>query len=102
MKKYKACCGTRCLVHGCKINENGGCYCACRASDHIGTLKSIKSGHTLTCGRGTIYYPNEESAKEHISRMNENDRMAYEKLIEEIDGKIKEAEEYLEKFEDKI
>lgn len=45
----------RCLVLGCEIKEQGGCYCCCRLIDHINGLKRTIEGYTL--GNGCCYFP---------------------------------------------
>lgn len=88
--KYKACCGMRCLVAGCEINENGGCYCACRLSDRISLLEGVIKGKTLH--RGCVYYPSIEARNENYNRLSD------ERKKEEDDFMTIEAPQLLEKW----
>lgn len=72
--KYNPCCDKRCLVHGCQIREEGGCYCLCRLMDHLSQIKSASLGHTIYQGGGIIFYPDIEEAKSHLDRLSEEDK----------------------------
>jgi|SRR5271170_2361104 len=93
-QKYKACCGRRCLVLGCKINENGGCFCACRSNDSIQTLKRAIDGSMIY--RGSIYYADPNERQKHL------DRMTPEQRAREDHFRLIEAPELLKKYEEKF
>ncbi len=55
--KYKKCCDRICLVRGCNIRENGGCYCVCRLHDAIKQQERVISGNVYWLNGGVIYEP---------------------------------------------
>lgn len=93
--KYKPCCYIRCLVHGCKVKEEGGCYCLCRMFDHISSLESIQKGNIILDGIVSIYYPDKEKAKKHFDRLSDEDKKR------NLDA-ISSAQENIEKIKEKI
>jgi len=92
--KYKPCCSRRCCVAGCPINEQGGCYCACRIMDGIKMAKSVIEGHSV--GKGCIYYSQLEDAKNHVARLTP------EKRAEEDHFREVTAPEILKNLEEKL
>ncbi|CAB4126580.1 hypothetical protein UFOVP80_38 [uncultured Caudovirales phage] len=98
--KYKPCCDRRCLVAGCEINENGGCYCACRIADALHELQSILKGHTIVSNGAMVYIPDPVKRDEFIEKMNDQEKEKYYKyrlfdvpnLIEFYEKKLKEYE----------
>ena len=81
--KYKPCCGRKCLNGYCEIRDNGGCYCACRLSDYINTLKKLIDGTQV---HANMYFPDPIATQQF-----------YEKNKEECDRHISKAPIELEK-----
>lgn len=97
--EYKPCCDRRCLVHGCKIREKGGCICLCSLFDHMSSLESMEKGNTILYGIGNIYYADIEKAKELFDRLSEDEkkrnlhaRLNAKENIDKIKEKIKTYE----------
>ncbi len=53
--KYKPCCNTVCMVHGCESREQGACYCCCRLLDHIDNMHQIINGKAFFKGECIVY-----------------------------------------------
>ncbi len=96
MKKYKPCYERRCLVYGCKSQEQGACYCICRLIDRIGTLQDIIDGSMIKDGAACIYIPDEQRRRVHIEKMTNERRKEYE------DFRLNEAPELLKKHQEKL
>ena len=94
--KYKACCERRCLLAGCEIELNGGCYCACRISDKISSLESIIQGRTIYNNGACVYISDSYSRDLHIKNMTKETKDAYLRF------KNEEAQLILEKMKIKM
>jgi len=97
--KYKACCERRCLIHKCKIRDQGGCYCVCRLSDAISQIQSVIDGKTIRYEMGFVYIPDDDLRQKDIDRMTKEQKEYYEtyknschKEIERLKEKLKEYE----------
>jgi hypothetical protein len=80
--KYKPCCGRRCLVHGCKIREAGGCYCVCRLMDSINTFNTVIEGRSLH--KASVYIPDDairQKAWDSLSDEQKTEEIHYRDVI---------------------
>ena len=94
VKKYKPCCGKRCLLGNCKHRESGACYCCCRLLHEINELQSVISGITLYDGRCFVFFPSKESREENLNKWCDEDKEK-NRIFREIEAP-KLLEEYLE------
>ena len=86
-KKYKPCCGRRCLVLGCKSQEAGACYCLCRLIDQEFTIKALLNGTSYAHKGGIIYEPSRTP-----SPLTGDEKQEREKQLESVREKIKTYE----------
>lgn len=75
MVKYKPCCDIRCLLGGCEIRDNGGCYCACRLDGHIANLKRCIDGKVFH--KGSVYIADHESYWNGLSEDKKKEELEY-------------------------
>jgi hypothetical protein len=97
--KYKSCCSTRCLVHGCSIRENGGCYCVCRLHDHVNDLKSFLDGRTLFISGGTVYIPDDERRKKSWEHLSEKEKEEHLDFMKKVPDMLVQAKQKLKEYE---
>jgi hypothetical protein len=86
MDKYKGCCGKRCMVHGCKIKDSGGCYCVCRLKDAENQCLNLLDGQSYRQNGGIIYVPG------RYQPLEGDERKETETQLENIRSRLKEYE----------
>lgn len=88
MKKYKSCCGLRCLLEKCEVRDNGGCYCVCILKDYEHSLERVLDRSIgLIPGGGFIYKPEKAYPPLHSF-----ERIEIKKKLKNIRKKIKTYE----------
>lgn len=97
--KYKACCDIKCLLAGCEIAENGGCYCACRLNDYISQMQGVIDGHIVEYG--CVYFPSKEQREQWYQKLSK-EKQELHNIFQKIEAPIilKEAQkQFKEKYE---
>ena len=87
MMKYKPCCGTGCLVGGCRTREAGGCYCVCRLKDREQTLQDLIYGKCYRRNGVIVYEAGIEKVPVHA-----NDRRLALAELEKVRERLKKYE----------
>ena len=67
--------------------------------DHLHECESIKNGHTISYGGGTIYFPNKVKSEECLEMMSKEDKEAHYKRVKEMEESIKKIEERIKEYE---
>jgi hypothetical protein len=87
------------MIMLCDIRDNGGCYCACRMHDQIGTIKSVIAG--MIFNKGTVYVPDYINHFAKLSPERQAEELAFREemkiLLPIVEKKFKEKYEYQNK-----